>query len=77
MAHYPLIREYYISNVILFMLACPLVVIIPPSLLYIPRRHFHFESSCNCTFMWESGGFPLEEAYYLCFSFFQGVEYLF
>jgi hypothetical protein len=36
MAHYPLIGAYYISNVILFMSALvPLVVIIPPSLLYI------------------------------------------
>jgi hypothetical protein len=25
----------------------PLIVIIPPSLLYIPRRHFHLESSCT------------------------------
>ena len=54
----------------------PLFVIIPPSLLYIPRRHFHFESSCTWTFMWGKRRFPLEEAYYLKVSLFQGVEYL-
>ena len=55
----------------------PLVLIIPPSLLYIPSRHFHFESSCTWIFMWGLRRLPLEEAYYLKLSLFQGVEYFF
>ena len=54
-----------------------LVVIIPPSLLYIPRRHFHLESSCTWTFMWGKRRFPPRRGLLFEFFFFQGVQYLF
>ena len=55
----------------------PLVVIIPPSLLYIPRRHFHFESSCTWTFKWVKRRLPPWRGLLSEIISFQDIEYFF
>jgi hypothetical protein len=49
----------------------------PPSLLYIPRNIFIWNHLVLEHLSGVKGGCPLEEAYYLKLSLFQGVEYFF